>query len=84
MGEIIRKSQEKRKRQIIRRCLVAGVLAVAIMIGALYHFNIIPHQYYYNGDFGIVTYKSNVDFDNDGIDGHFRRGEKIHRDKSTI
>lgn len=25
-------------------------------------------MYYYNGDFGIVTYKSSVDYDGDGID----------------
>ena len=31
-------------------------------------FNIIPHKKYSNGDFDILTYKSNIDKDEDGID----------------
>ncbi|MBQ8625842.1 MAG: DUF1287 domain-containing protein [Agathobacter sp.] len=68
MGERIRKSQEERKRQIVRRCLVVGILVVVILVGVLYQFNVIPHNYYYNSHFGITTYKSDVDYDEDGID----------------
>jgi len=68
MGEIIRRSQEERRKQIVRRCIIGGIVAVAFLIGLLYRLNIIPHLYYYNGDFGIITYKSEVDHDNDGID----------------
>lgn len=68
MGERIRKSQEDRRKQIVRRCVVFGVLAVVLIIGILYKLNVIPHLYYYNGDFGITTYKSDVDYDNDGVD----------------
>ncbi len=34
----------------------------------LYEFNVIPHRKYTNSDFGIYTYTSNIDKDNDGID----------------
>ena len=68
MGERIRRTQKERRKQIIRRCSVAGFCIVVVLIAVLYRRNIIPHLYYYNGDFGITTYKSEVDFDNDGID----------------
>ena len=34
----------------------------------LYVFNVIPHRQYTNADFGVETYKSSVDKDEDGID----------------
>ena len=68
MGEIIRKSQEEKRRRLARRGILCGAVAVALLIGLLYKLNVIPHVYYYNGDFGITTYRSQVDFDNDGID----------------
>lgn len=64
----MRRSQEQRRKQIIRRVLIFGVLAVVIIIGILYKLNVIPHPYYYNSHFGIITYKSEVDMDGDGID----------------
>ncbi len=33
----------------------------------LYYFNIIPHSYYFNSDFNILTYESLVDKDRDGV-----------------
>lgn len=30
--------------------------------------NVIPHTYYYNSHFGIATYRSDADYDGDGID----------------
>ena len=68
MGEIIRKSQEEKRRRLARRGILCGAVAVVLLIGLLYKLNVIPHVYYYNGDFGITTYRSQVDFDNDGID----------------
>lgn len=62
------RSREKRKKQIIRRVLIFGALAVVILVGILYKLNVIPHSYYYNSHFGIMTYKSDVDMDDDGID----------------
>ena len=61
----------KRKKQIRRRRAVLtaiGVLAIVIVVGFLYKWNVIPHGYYYNKDFGIEDYKSKVDQDGDGID----------------
>ena len=68
MGERIRRDREKRKRQIMRRCIAVASLAVVLLIGILYKLNIIPHTYYYNSHFGITTYKSEVDYVGDGID----------------
>ncbi len=68
MGEMIRKSQEMRKRKFVRRGILCGIVAVVLLVVWLYDANIIPHMYYYNGDFGIVTYRSDVDYDDDGID----------------
>jgi cell division septal protein FtsQ len=51
----------KRKKQIRRRRAVLtaiGVLAIVIVVGFLYKWNVIPHGYYYNKDFGIEDYKS--------------------------
>lgn len=44
------------------------ILFLSLIIFALYHLNVIPHEKYTNEDFNIETYQSNVDCDNDGID----------------
>lgn len=64
----IERSREKRKKQIIRRVLIFGAVTVVILVGILYKLNVIPHSYYYNSHFGIMTYKSDVDMDGDGVD----------------
>lgn len=64
----IEKKKKARKRQLRRRMLVYGGLVLVFVIGLLYKFNIIPHPYYYNEDFGIVDYTSEVDKDGDGVD----------------
>lgn len=49
--------------------LAAGVIAVIFAaVALLYRWNVIPHCYYYNSYFGIITYHSDVDMDGDGID----------------
>ncbi len=58
----------KRKRQIRRRILGFSIFLAIILVGVLYKLNVIPHKFYSNSDFGIVTYKSDVDKDGDGID----------------
>lgn len=68
MRRKIEKKKLERKRQIRNRIVMFLVLTVVILIGILYHFNIIPHKYYYNAHFGIVTYKSQLDKDEDGVD----------------
>ena len=44
------------------------LIVTFLMCYLLYQLNIIPHSSYYNSDFGIEDYISNVDKDNDGID----------------
>ena len=44
--------------------IVTGITAVYL----LYRFNYLPHKKYTDKDFGIVTYKSEKDADNDGVD----------------
>ena len=48
--------------------LVSLLLIIVIIIYLLYIFNYIGHKKYDNNYFGINTYKSTVDKDNDGID----------------
>lgn len=43
-----------------------GMLFVVLLVGILYKRK--PQKYYYNSDFGIITYKSQMDKDGDGID----------------
>ena len=69
--EMRRKIERKklmRKRQLRRRIVTFVTLFAVIGVGILYKLNVIPHKYYYNSDFGIKTYKSQVDKDGDGID----------------
>lgn len=68
MRRRLERKRLKRKRQIRRRVFMVFALLSVVLIGVLYRFNVIPHKYYYNSHFGIVTYKSEVDKDGDGID----------------
>ena len=52
---------------IIIPILILTIITV-ITIYLLYNLNIIPHKKYTNDDFGIDTYISKIDKDNDGID----------------
>ena len=56
------------KKIIIPVIVVLIVIMIIAIIYLLYLFNYIPHKKYTNIDFNIETYKSNIDFDNDGID----------------
>lgn len=55
-----------KKRFITFIIVIASVSAVGIYL--LYRFNFIPHAKYTDKDFGITSYKSSVDKDNDGLD----------------
>lgn len=44
--------------------IITGITAVYL----LYRFNYLPHKKYIDKAFGIVTYKSEIDADDDGID----------------
>ena len=56
------------KRKLIIILSVIFILLMFFIICFLYDLNIIPHRKYTNKDFGIATYISLVDKDNDGID----------------
>ena len=56
------------KRKLIIILSVIFILLMFFVIYFLYALNIIPHRKYTNKDFGIETYISLVDKDNDGID----------------
>lgn len=63
------KKRKKAKRRIRKAPLTVFILLLLIITGgALYSFNIIPHLYYTNEDFGINDYISPSDKDGDGID----------------
>ena len=47
--------------------IVLSIFIILILI-TMYYFNYIPHKKYTNEDFKIVTYKSEIDKDSDGID----------------
>ena len=69
MVRMRREKNKTRRKKKLRICFICfGVLTVAIVASLLYKWNVIPHAYYYNKDFGIADYKSKVDGDNDGID----------------
>ncbi len=44
------------------------ILFILIVIGVLLYF--LPRKSYYNSDFGILDIKSDIDYDNDGIDDY--------------
>ena len=56
------------KRKLIVILLVIFILLISFVIYFLYVLNVIPHKKYSDEDFGIKTYISLVDKDNDGID----------------
>ncbi len=56
----------KKRSIIILICLLLVVIVGITSI--LYFLNYLPHKKYSNEDFNIVTYRSNIDMDNDGID----------------
>ena len=56
------------KRKLIIILSVIFILLIFFVIYFLYALNIIPHRKYTNENFGIETYISLVDKDNDGID----------------
>ena len=68
MRKRLERKRRERKCQIRRRIALMITLGVVILIGLLYKWNVIPHKYYYNSHFGIETYVSQVDKDEDGID----------------
>ena len=54
------------KKRII--LFVILLLFIGLLVYLLYRFNFIHHKVYYNSDFDIDTYVSNIDMDNDGVD----------------
>ena len=56
------------KKKITIITILIIVILIIIVLYALYHLNYIEHRKYTNTDFNIMTYKSNIDKDNDGID----------------
>ena len=56
----------KKKMTIITTLTI--VILIIIVLYVLYYLNYIPHKKYTNTDFNIMTYKSKIDKDNDGID----------------
>lgn len=56
------------KRKLIIILSIIFILLISFVFYFLYALNIIPHRKYTNKDFGIETYISLVDKDNDGID----------------
>lgn len=68
MREKVERKHLERKRQIRRRVVAMVALFAVIFAGILYKLNVLPQKYYYNKNFGIATYKSQIDKDKDGID----------------
>ena len=56
-----------KKKRLIILC-IAFLSCFLIVLYLLYRFNFISHKKYTNEFFGIKTYVSNTDKDNDGID----------------
>ena len=56
------------KKKIFVILIIVCLIIIGIEIWFLYELNVIPHRKYDNSDFGIETYISSVDKDNDGID----------------
>lgn len=57
-----------KKKKFFAAMAGAALLAGSVGGGALYFLNVIPHRQYTNEDFGIETYQSAVDKDEDGVD----------------
>ena len=56
----------KKKITIITTLII--IILIIIVLYALYRLNYIEHKKYINKDFNIMTYKSKIDKDKDGID----------------
>ena len=60
--------RKKYEMTLERKRAVFIFLLIAVLTGILYKMNILPQKYFYDEDFDITTYKSQVDKDGDGID----------------
>ena len=56
------------KKKILIIVTIFLIVLIIIVLYALYRLNYIEHKKYTNKDFNIMTYKSKIDKDNDGID----------------
>ena len=56
------------KKKVLIVLSVILIIVILLIIYILYIFNYIPHKKYSNADFGIETYISLIDKDEDGID----------------
>lgn len=56
----------KKKRLVL--AVIGALFLIAVIIWFLYRYNVIPNKSYSDEHFGITTYKSGSDKDNDGID----------------
>lgn len=56
------------RKNIFIVLIIIILIIVCISMYVLYDFNVIPHKKYTNEDFGIESYISNVDVDNDSVD----------------
>lgn len=57
-----------KRKKLFAICAGAVSVAGSVAGAALYILNVIPHRQYTNEDFGIETYTSSVDKDEDGVD----------------
>ena len=57
-----------KRKKLFAICAGAVSVAGCVAGAALYILNVIPHRQYTNEDFGIETYTSSVDKDEDGVD----------------
>ena len=60
--------RSRRKRWTFIFLLTIILVLGLSIVGILYGLNVIPHAYYENEDFGIATYISQSDWDQDGVD----------------
>ena len=56
------------KNKIFITLIILFLVLISVFMYILYQLNVIPHKKYTNSDFGIDTYISNIDKDNDGVD----------------
>ncbi|MBR4026921.1 MAG: DUF1287 domain-containing protein [Lachnospiraceae bacterium] len=62
------KHNVKQKKKRVLYGSIFLIISILCLIRLLYVFQLIPHAKYDNKHFGIETYKSSIDNDNDGID----------------
>lgn len=68
MRKKLERKRMARKRQMRRRGAALGLLLIVVLCGLFYKWDTRTKKYFFNADFGIATYKSQVDKDGDGID----------------